>query len=155
MAFRLTSPAFAEGGRIPTRHSCEGDDASPPLAWDGAPEGTRAFALICSDPDAPAGTWYHWAVFDIPAAARRLDEDFPTDGRVGDIRQAVTDFRRTGYGGPCPPRGHGVHHYRFRLMAVDVERLAVAASPDCRDVEAEASRHRLAECALTGLYSRD
>lgn len=155
MAFRLTSPAFAEGGRIPTRHTCEGDDASPLLAWDGAPEGTRAFVLVCSDPDAPVGTWYHWAIFDIPATMRRLDEDFPTDGRVGGIRQAVTDFRRTGYGGPCPPRGHGVHHYRFRLMAVDVELLAVAASPDCRDVEAEAGRHLLAECALTGLYSRD
>jgi hypothetical protein len=155
MAFSLTSPAFAQGGRIPIRHTCEGGDASPALAWDGAPEGTRAFALVCSDPDAPVGTWYHWAVFDIPATMHGLDEDFPTDGRVGDIRQAVTDFRRTGYGGPCPPRGHGVHHYRFRLVAVDVEHLAVAASPDCRDVETEAHRHLLAECMLTGLYSRD
>lgn len=155
MTLRLSSPAFAQGERIPALYCCEGEDLSPPLEWDGAPEETRGFALICSDPDAPVGTWYHWAIFDLPATLTRLEAGFPTDGRVGDVRQAVTDFQRTGYGGPCPPRGHGVHHYHFRLMALDVEQLETAASPDCRDVEAAAAVHILAECTLTGTYSRD
>lgn len=154
MALSLTSSAFAQGERIPTLHTCEGADTSPPLRWDGAPPETRSFALVCSDPDAPVGTWYHWGIFDIPATADHLDTDFPTDARVGGISQAVTDFRRTGYGGPCPPRGHGTHHYHFRLMALDIEQLDVAASPDCRDVEREAGRHVIAEAVLTGLYSR-
>lgn len=154
MALRLTSPAFAQGERIPTLHTCEGADISPPLRWDGAPSQTRSFALVCSDPDAPVGTWYHWGIFDIPAGADHLDAGFPTDARVGDIGQAVTDFRRTGYGGPCPPRGHGTHHYNFRLIALDVETLDVAASPDCRDVERQAGYHAIAEAVLTGLYSR-
>jgi hypothetical protein len=155
VALRLSSPAFAEGERIPALYSGEGEDLSPPLQWDGVPLGTRSFVLICNDPDAPVGTWYHWAIFDLPAATLELEAGFPTDGRVGDVRQAVTDFQRTGYGGPCPPRGHGVHRYRFRLMALDVEHLAVAASPDCRDVEAAAVPHILAERVLTGTYSRN
>ena len=155
MTLRLSSPAFDEGERIPALHSCEGEDLSPPLFWEGAPRGTRSFALICSDPDAPVGTWYHWAIFDLPATTRKLEAGFPTDGRIDVIRQAVTDFQRTGYGGPCPPRGHGVHRYHFRLMALDVEQLETAASPDCRDVEAEAAAHVLEDCLLTGIYSRD
>lgn len=155
MTLRLTSPAFAQGERIPALHSCEGEDLSPPLQWEGAPDDACSFALICSDPDAPVGTWYHWAIFDLPADATGLEAGFPTDGKVGEVRQAVTDFQRTGYGGPCPPRGHGVHHYHFRLMALDVERLETAASPDCRDVEAAVAPHVLAEHTLTGTYSRD
>jgi len=155
MTLRLTSRAFAHGARIPTRHTCEGADVSPPLEWSGGPSGVRSLALVCSDPDAPVGTWYHWAIFDIPASTTQLKEGFPTDGRVGKVRQAVTDFRRTGYGGPCPPKGHGTHHYNFRLMALGVAELKVGAAPDCRDVEREAKPHVLAECVLTGTYSRD
>lgn len=150
----LTSPAFEADQRVPDRFTCEGGNGSPPLSWNAPPSETRSFALVCSDPDAPAGTWYHWAVFDIPPERRTLEEDFPVDGRIGVIRQAMNDFGRTGYGGPCPPPGHGDHHYHFRLLALDVEHLAVAASPDCRDIEREAARHVLAETTLTGTFSR-
>ena len=154
MAFVLSSSAFGEGAQIPARYTCEGEDISPPLAWSGSPEQTRSFALICSDPDAPVGTWYHWAIFDMPAATDQLAEGRPKDARVGAVRQAVTDFRRTGYGGPCPPKGHGAHRYRFHLMALDVASLALPEHVHCREVEREAVAHALAEAILTGTYSR-
>ncbi len=177
MSFALASPAFAEGERIPRRYTCEGEDISPPLQWTGTPAETRSLALICSDPDAPVGTWYHWGVFDIPADAGELKEAYPKDAAVGATRQAVTDFKRTGYCGPCPPKdhgvhryprvipfvatrfpcppkGHGVHRYRFHLMALGVDRLSVPASPDCREVERAAKARCLAEAVLTGTYSR-
>jgi Raf kinase inhibitor-like YbhB/YbcL family protein len=154
MTLVLTSPAFADGARIPERFTCEGDDVSPPLAWSGAPAATRSFALVVSDADAPAGTWYHWAIFDLPAATAGLAEGQPRDGRAGNVRQAVTDFRRTGYGGPCPPRGHGPHRYTFRLLALDVARLEVPERVDCRAVERAAVPHTLAEARLIGTYAR-
>jgi Raf kinase inhibitor-like YbhB/YbcL family protein len=150
----LISPAFADGARIPDRFTCTGEDVSPPLEWSGAPAETASFALLCEDPDAPAGTWHHWALFDLPPGIRVLDTAYPTDARVDATRQAVNDFKRPGYGGPCPPPGHGVHHYHFRLLAVSVETLAVGASPTCMDVQAAARAHVLAEAVLTGTYSR-
>jgi Raf kinase inhibitor-like YbhB/YbcL family protein len=154
MAFQLSSAAFKDGERIPDRYTCTGQDISPPLAWSGAPEGARSFALLCDDPDAPGGTWHHWAVFDLPADTRSLPEAYPTDATVGTSRQAVNDFRRTGYGGPCPPPGHGVHHYRFRLLALTVARLDLDAKARCLQVEAAARPHILAEARLTGTYAR-
>lgn len=154
MTLVLTSPAFADGARIPERFTCEGDDVSPPLAWSGAPAATRSFALVMSDADATAGTWYHWAIFDLPAATAGLAEGHPRDGGAGGVRQAVTDFRRTGYGGPCPPRGHGPHRYTFHLMALDVARLDVPERADCRAVERAAARHTLAEARLIGTFAR-
>ena len=155
MTMTLTSTAFADGARVPEVHSCDGADISPPLAWSGAPVGVRGFALLCDDPDAPGGTWAHWAVFDIAADASGLPEDFPKDARVGAVRQAVTDFKRHGYGGPCPPRGHGTHRYRFRLLALDVERLDLSENASFGDVAAAAAGHILAEATLTGTYSRE
>lgn len=154
MAMTLESRAFESGTRIPDRYTCMGDDISPPLAWSGAPAETRSFALLCDDPDAPAGTWHHWAVFDIPADRSELQEAFPKEARSGSIRQAVNDFRRSGYGGPCPPQGHGIHHYRFRLLALDTERLDLQPYADCRGVAAAARRHVLEEAELIGTYSR-
>ena len=154
MTLSLTCPAFEADQRVPDRFTCEGSNGSPPLTWSAPPPETRSLALVCSDPDAPAGTWYHWAIFDIPPERRNLEEGFPIDGRIGVIRQAMNDFGRTGYGGPCPPPGHGDHHYQFHLLALDVEHLSVAASPDCRDIEREAARHTLAETTLTGIFSR-
>jgi len=154
MALRLISSAFAQSGRIPVRYTCEGADTSPPLEWAGAPAGTRSFALVCSDPDAPAGTWYHWAVYDLAADTTSLAAGYPTSGRVGTTRQAVNDFRRTGYGGPCPPPGHGTHHYNFVLTALNVDALDLAAGAGCRDVERAAGDHALARAVLTGTYSR-
>jgi Raf kinase inhibitor-like YbhB/YbcL family protein len=154
MAFQLSSTAFNDGERIPDRYTCAGKDISPPLTWLGAPDGARSFALLCDDPDAPGGTWHHWAVFDMPADTNGLPEAYATDAKVGICRQAVNDFRRTGYGGPCPPPGHGVHHYHFRLLALAVARLDLGPKARCPEVEAAARPHLLGEARLTGTYSR-
>ncbi len=152
MTMRLTSSAFGARATMPVRFTCDGSDISPPLAWSGAPPATRSFALVCSDPDAPAGVWFHWAIFDIPAGSAELAEHCPTDGSVAP--QALNDFHRRGYGGPCPPHGHGRHHYHFKLYALDVERLGVAADAGCREVEAKAEAHALATAELVAVYSR-
>jgi Raf kinase inhibitor-like YbhB/YbcL family protein len=154
MGQTLSSSAFKEGSRIPARHTCDGADLLPPLAWSGTPPGTRSFAIVCTDPDAPVGTWYHWAIFDIPANVTELAQGYAKDARVGASRQALNDFSRSGYGGPCPPRGHGVHRYRFRLMALDVDVLEAPEGAEGRDIERIAKTHVLAETTLTGTYSR-
>jgi len=154
MAMTLESSAFENNARVPDRYTCTGGDISPPLAWSGAPARTRSFTVLCRDPDAPGGTWYHWAVFDIPVDQSGLPEAYPKQARSGGIRQAVNDFRRSGYGGPCPPPGHGVHHYRFRLLALDVERLELDRYAKCADVANAAEPHALEEVVLVGTYSR-
>jgi Raf kinase inhibitor-like YbhB/YbcL family protein len=150
---RLRSSAFADGAAIPRRFSCDGDDVSPPLEWSEVPDATRGFALLCDDPDAPGGTWHHWAVYDLPAERRSLAEGA---GRrdAKDLAQAVNDFGRMGYGGPCPPRGHGPHHYQFRLLALSSDPLAIGKNPPCREVEREARKYLLAESVLVGIYRR-
>ncbi|MBW7851638.1 MAG: YbhB/YbcL family Raf kinase inhibitor-like protein [Rhodospirillales bacterium] len=154
MPFLITSAAFAPNKEIPRHYTCDGMDVSPPLNWSGAPRGTRSFALVCSDPDAPSGTFQHWAAWDIPADYSGLPEDFPKEGRDG-IRQAVNDFGRVGFGGPCPPQNHGIHHYHFRLYALDVDMLPnPGKSPSCRDVERALRPHVLAEAEVVGLYQR-
>ena len=155
MTLTITSSAFADGDPIPELYSCDGADISPPLAWTGVPAGTRSFALLCDDPDAPGGTWTHWAIFDIAADAGGLQEAFPKGARVGRVLQAITDFGRPGYGGPCPPRGHGTHHYRFRLLALDAESLGLPDHAKFADVAEAAEGHILAEATLTGTYIRD
>jgi Raf kinase inhibitor-like YbhB/YbcL family protein len=154
MAFRLASAGFPDGQGIPKRYTCEGEDLSPPLAWSGAPPVTRSYLLVCDDPDAPAGTWHHWAVFDVPATATALTEGVPRDAQVDAMRQAINDFGETGYRGPCPPRGHGTHHYHFRLMALDVDRLSVKDRAKCKEVAAAARSHVIASAELVGTYSR-
>ena len=113
---KLVSSAFADGAAIPRRFTCDGENLSPPLQWSGAPAGTRSFVLLCDDPDAPAGTWHHWAVYDVPPVLTDLADGAALNMKM---KQAVNDFRKVGYGGPCPPRGHGPHHYHFRLLALD------------------------------------
>lgn len=154
MAMTLESSAFDNAGRIPDRYTCMGEDISPPLAWSGAPAAARSFALLCDDPDAPAGTWHHWAVFDIPAGWSGLREAFPKEARSEGVRQAVNDFKRSGYGGPCPPPGHGVHHYRFRLLALGADRLDLDAYADCRDIAEAARPHVIETAELIGTFSR-
>ncbi|WP_406855748.1 YbhB/YbcL family Raf kinase inhibitor-like protein [Alsobacter sp. KACC 23698] len=150
-AMHLRSPAFSPGQGIPRRHTCDGEDVSPPLEWGDAPEDALSFALLCEDPDAPAGVWRHWAVYDLPPALRRLPEGA---GAEGHLKQAVNDFGRPGYGGPCPPRGHGPHRYRFRLLALSTAALAIPAKPSCRMVEQEARKRLIAEAVLEGIYGR-
>jgi Raf kinase inhibitor-like YbhB/YbcL family protein len=151
---RLSSSAFADGAAIPRRFTCDGDDLSPPLDWSGTPTRARSLVLLCDDPDAPGGTWHHWAAFDISPSAKMLPLDAARQAEQLGFKQAINDFRRAGYGGPCPPAGHGPHHYHFRLLALSVDRLAIKPSPSCREVEREARKHLLAEATLVGVYQR-
>ena len=150
---RLTSTDFSDDGRIPSVCTCEGEDLSPALQWTDPPPATRSFVVLCSDPDAPNGVWRHWAAYDIPRTWSRLARGA---GRAGALhfKQAVNDFKRVGYGGPCPPKGDGSHHYRFAVLALSVEKLNVHADPRCRDVESEARQHVLAEATFVGLFER-
>ena len=154
MAFTLISSAFGEGGRIPERYTADGDDVSPPLAWSDVPPQTRSYVLVCSDPDAPSGKWYHWAVYDLPSTTHELAEGQPKRAVTNGFRQAVSDFNHPGWGGPCPPRGHGPHRYRFHLMALDIPSLALHEDATCTDVERATAGHVLGEAVLTGTYSR-
>jgi Raf kinase inhibitor-like YbhB/YbcL family protein len=151
---RLKSNIFSDGSSIPRRFACEGEDLSPPLDWTDAPAGTRSFVLLCDDLDAPAGIWHHWAAYDIPVDYAGLPDGSGRRAGKDGLKHAINDFGRPGYGGPCPPRGHGPHHYHFRLLALSTDRLQVRKDPSCPDVEREARKHLLAEAILTGLYER-
>jgi Raf kinase inhibitor-like YbhB/YbcL family protein len=150
---QLSSSAFSNGSAIPRRFTCDGENISPPLDWGAAPSTTRSFVLLCDDPDAPAGKWHHWAVYDIDADQTELAEGASRDGRAARFKQAINDFHPVGYGGPCPP-GHGRHRYHFRLLALSVEHLSLGARPSCREVERDARRHVIAEATLVGIYQR-
>lgn len=152
---QLKSPAFADGGQIPRRFTCDGDDVSPPLEWSGAPPQTKSFVLLCDDPDAPAGTWRHWAAYDIPPNRTGLEEGAGRPGPGRDFKHGVNDFHKSGYGGPCPPHRHGVHHYHFRLLALASGALpAPRIEPTYEEVEHEARKLLLAEAVLIGTYQR-
>jgi len=153
-AMTLRSDAFQDGQAIPVRFTCDGENVSPPLSWSEPPPGTRSFALFCTDPDAPAGTFHHWGVFDLPAHLRRLDEGFSKTGGIPGARQAVNDFGKPGYGGPCPPQGHGVHHYHFEIFALDAARLDPPADARVANVRRAAVAHVLARGELIGTYRR-
>ena len=150
---QLGSRAFSNGSAIPRRFTCDGDDLSPPLDWKAAPATTRSFVLLCDDPDAPAGKWHHWAAYDIDADQTTLAEGAGRDA-AAQFKQAINDFRRAGYGGPCPPHGHGRHRYHFRLLALSVDRLPLGDKPSCSEVEREARKHAVAEATLIGVYQR-
>jgi Raf kinase inhibitor-like YbhB/YbcL family protein len=151
---QLISSAFAIGSKIPRRYTCDADDASPPLAWSGAPPETRSFVLLCDDPDAPGGTWHHWGAYDIPATQNTLPEAAANQAREIGFKQATNDFKRPGYGGPCPPPGHGPHRYHFRLLALSVDRLALRPNTTCQQLQREARKHALAEAIIVGTYER-
>jgi len=148
---KLVSSAFDDGAAIPRRFTCDGENLSPPLQWSGAPAGTLSFALLCDDPDAPAGIWHHWAAYDIPPAVTELAVDAAQNAK---LKQAVNDFRKVGYGGPCPPHGHGPHHYHVRLLALSTAQLRAKANASCRDIEREARKYTIAEAILVGWYER-
>ena len=119
MTFTLTSPAFEPGAEIPKKHTCKAADVSPALEWSGAPAKTASFALIMDDPDAPAGTWVHWVLWNLPAGLHSLPEGVAKNDQLSDgSRQGRNDFQKAGYNGPCPPPGK-THRYFFRLYALD------------------------------------
>jgi Raf kinase inhibitor-like YbhB/YbcL family protein len=152
MAMRVQSPAFAEGSRIPRSYTCDGKDVSPPLSWSGVPEGAKSLALICDDPDAPGKTWVHWVLFNLPPATRELPEGVPARASVsGGGVQGANDFRKLGYGGPCPPGG--THRYVFKLYALDLL-LDLAAGATKAELEDAIEGHVLGQATLTGKYSR-
>jgi Raf kinase inhibitor-like YbhB/YbcL family protein len=152
---QLTSTAFTHGGAIPTRHTCEGDDLAPALAWRDVPAGTRSLALIVDDPDAPdpaapKRTWVHWVLYDLPAAATALPEGgapLPAGTREG-----RNDWQRTGYGGPCPPIGR--HRYFFKLYALDATLGELGRAADKAAVERAMKGRVLAEAQLMGTYEK-
>jgi Raf kinase inhibitor-like YbhB/YbcL family protein len=154
MGMQLSSSAFKNGERLPQRYSCDGEDLSPPLAWSDPPAETRSFAIFCDDPDAPNGTFHHWAMFNIPGTTRELPEGFASHVTKSLVLQGKNDFGKAGYGGACPPKGHKPHHYHFKLMALDCGQLDTHGKQHADEIEACANEHRLAEAELVGTYSR-
>jgi hypothetical protein len=153
MPFELKTTASAAGGEIPKKHTCDGADVSPALNWNHAPAGTQSFALIADDPDAPVGTWTHWIIWNIPAQTTALPEGVPKVVDSGDgARQGRNDFKRIGYGGPCPPPGKP-HRYFFRLYALDAK-LDVKAGAGRSELEQAMKEHVLAHTELMGTYRR-
>lgn len=154
--FLLTSTAFAAGADIPAVHTCEGRDASPALAWSGAPAGTKAFALIVDDPDAPDPaapkmTWVHWVLYNLPAAAQALPEAVTAAALPQGTLHGTNDWKRTGYGGPCPPIGR--HRYFFKLYALDAP-LPDLGRPTKAQLEAALAGHVLGQAILMGTYQK-
>jgi Raf kinase inhibitor-like YbhB/YbcL family protein len=152
-ALELKSSAFQSGGDIPRKHTCDANDVSPQLSWSKAPAGTRAFALIVDDPDAPAGTWVHWVIYDLPADTKELAEGVPTtEALTNGAKQGTNDFRKIGYGGPCPPPGLP-HRYFFKLYALDVPTgLKTRASK--QQLLKAIENHVLGEAEMIGRYKR-
>ncbi|RLJ70797.1 PBP family phospholipid-binding protein [Hydrogenivirga caldilitoris] len=152
---KLESTAFKEGEVIPVKYTCEGIDVSPPITWSGAPAGTRSFVLIMDDPDAPIGTFTHWVVYDIPSDVGGFAEDLPKVKEIEGIKQGLNDFGYIGYGGPCPPKGHGYHRYFFKLFALDIDNVGLPPGASRQQVEERMKGHILGEASFMGRYKRD
>ncbi|MHC4271210.1 MAG: YbhB/YbcL family Raf kinase inhibitor-like protein [Planctomycetota bacterium] len=152
MEIKVTSSAFEEGGMIPPIYTCDGQDISPPLEWEGIPEETKSIALISDDPDAPMGTWVHWVLYNLPADINQLEEGIPADEILPNgAKQGTTDFGRIGYGGPCPP--DGTHRYFFKVYALDSQ-VEPAPSATKEQLLTSMEGHILAQGQLMGKYRR-
>lgn len=151
MPFQLEIEGFDGGSEIPVQFTCDGSDVSPLLRWSGEPSGTKSFALILDDPDAPGGIFTHWLLWDIPAHVHSLPEG-SEDSAVG--KSGLNDFRKRGYGGPCPPRGAGPHRYFFRLFALDTATLGLSPGTKRSALEKALRKHIVAEAEYTGRYQR-
>jgi Raf kinase inhibitor-like YbhB/YbcL family protein len=156
MPLTLTSPAFAAGAEIPVRHTCEGEDVSPALQWSGVPEGARSLALIVDDPDAPDPkaprmTWVHWVLYNLPPASSGLPEGLAPSQLPAGTREGRNDWKRTGYGGPCPPIGR--HRYFHKLYALDTV-LPDLKTPAKAQLEQAMAGHVLAQAELMGTYQK-
>jgi len=156
MALTITSPAFAAGHEIPSDYTCEGADISPALTWSGVPAGAKSLALVVDDPDAPDPaapkmTWVHWVLYNLPADSRGLPEAVEPDALPAGTREGKNDWKKTGYGGPCPPIGR--HRYFFKLFALDTA-LPDLKTPTKADLEKAMQGHVLETAELMGLYQK-
>lgn len=155
MSLRLWSPDFSDGDNIPKKFSCDGDDISPEIDWEAEPKGTRSYALIVEDPDAPRGTFTHWVVYDIPKDFHKIERGAGNRPEIKDsIKQGSTDFGHLGYGGPCPPKGHGRHRYFFKLLALDVPTLGLQEGASKNDVKGAMKGHVISESEIVGVFKR-
>jgi len=148
MTFMIRSAAFEDGGRIPIDYTCDGKDISPALQWQGEPEETRSFALVMDDPDAPVGTFTHWILWNIPPETHSI----PEGGSAG--TEGRNDFDRIGYGGPCPPKGHGPHRYFFRIFALNVPSINLKKGATRTELTQAIEPHVLATAECMGIYER-
>ncbi len=151
VSLQLTSPAFAAQGEIPKRFTCDGAGVPPPLAWTGAPAGTKSFALVVDDPDAPMGTWVHWVLYDLPDTVAALPEGLKAKDLPPGTREGTNSWKTTGYGGPCPPAGR--HRYFHKLYALDIV-LPDLDRPTSGRLEKAMAGHVLARAELVGTYQR-
>lgn len=152
MEIKITSSAFDEGGMIPEKYTCDGIDVSPPLTCTSIPDGTKTLALIGDDPDAPMGTWVHWVLFNLPANIKEISENIQPERELENgAKQGMNDFRKIGYGGPCPPGG--THRYYFKIFALDTELNLEAGATKSQLLEAMEG-HILGEGQLMGRYKR-
>ena len=153
MKLQITSPAFTEGQPIPSRHAYDKQDVSPALHWSGVPATAKSLALICDDPDAPMGTWVHWVLYDLPPVGAGLAEGVAKSPELPNgARQGVNDYKKIGYGGPCPPPGKP-HRYFFKLYALDT-RLELKPGATKKELLQAMAGHVLAEGQLMGTYQR-
>lgn len=153
MALSLKSTAFAQSGAIPRKYTCDGVNVSPPLAWSGVPPGAASLLLVCFDPDASGGIFHHWAAYNISPEVNGLAE-MPAGANDGRFLQAVNDFGEAGYAGPCPPKGHKPHSYRFRLSALKERLEDGAATLRCADIIRLARPFEIGAAELVGYYGR-
>lgn len=152
MQLRISSPSFADGERIPERHTRDHANLSPPLDWRDAPRETQSFVLVVEDVDAPHGSFYHWAMYDIPSGRTHLDEGA---GRRGtETHHGANSWGNPSYDGPLPPVGSGVHRYHFRIAALDVPNLTIAPAERAERVWRAAQDHVLAQAEIVGTYER-
>ena len=149
----LKSSAFQNGATIPRKYTCDADDISPPLSWSNAPSAAKTFALIVDDPDAPGGTWVHWVIYDLPANSKELSEAVgKTETLANGAKQGLNDFRKVGYGGPCPPPGKP-HRYRFKLYALDAPAHLKPRATKQQLLD-DMKGHVLGEAEIIGSYGR-
>lgn len=153
MAFVLKSPAFSHGEEIPTRYTAEGENVSPPLEWTGAPQGTRGFALLMEDPDAPGGTFHHWAIYGIASDRTLLPEGVGHGVKTEPLGHGVNDYGHPRYDGPNPPESDDAHRYHFRLAALDTDAPLSVPKEPAADLWARIRPHILAEAELIGAYA--
>lgn len=147
----LKNNAALPNAQVYKGYGCDGENVSPQLSWQNAPENTKSYAIICHDPDAPRPNgWYHWLVVNIPKNINSIQKA----GKIAGAIETVTDFGTKGYGGACPPVGHGVHRYNFTIYALDTDKLNVSENTNPKEVEAEVLRHTIAKSTITGLFER-